>query len=406
MTSTLVFVRDRFTWLAYFMLAYYAYMQATQGQSMLFLSEELDLNYTVRSFHLSAFALGMVLAGLTGDRVAQRFGRQATFWGGGLGMAIGAVLLILGQQPIVTIATCFVMGFLGSYMLVMVNATLSDKHGSQRAIALTEANILASISAGLAPLFVGGFQSLGVGWRLALIVGVVSWALMFLYFRRSTFPQAERSATSSDRDSTSTALPLVFWVYVLLILLNVAIEWSVIFWGAEFLETAIGFSGDTATALMTAFFVAMVIGRTVGSGLARKYHSAKLLLCAIGIVIVGFPLFWLPRFAPLNIAGLFIAGLGIANLFPLTLATATNVAPLHANKASARVSMASGMAILIAPQVLGTVGDQIGIERAYGIVAIIMTAALLVLLSANWLARRNPSSVELKQRTAAVKQQN
>ncbi len=401
MQATLVFVRDRFTWLAYFMLAYYAYMQAAQSQSMLFLSGELDLSYTVRSFHLSAFALGMVLAGLTGDRVAQHFGRRGTFWGGGLGMAIGAVLLVVGHQALITIASSFPMGLIGSYMLVMVNATLSDRHGHQRAIALTEANILASISAGLAPLFVGGFQSLGMGWRLALIVGVASWALMFIYFRRSIFP---RAATSSDEESISTTLPVVFWAYVLLILLNVAIEWGMIFWGAEFLETAIGFSGDTATTLMTVFFVAMVIGRAVGSYLARKFQSARLLLVAVGIVIIGFPLFWLPRFAPLNILGLFIAGLGIANLFPLTLATATNAAPLHANKASARVSMASGTAILIAPQVLGTVGDQVGIERAYGIVAVLMTAALLVLLFANRLARRDRSTIELKQRAAPVEQ--
>jgi len=405
--SIALFVRDRFTWLAYFMLAYFAYMQAAQSQSMLFLSEELDLSYTVRGYHLSAFALGMVLAGMTGERIAARFGRRITFWGGGLGMAIGAALLVLGQQAIITITTSFVMGFLGSYMLVMVNATLSDRHGERRAVALTEANILASITAGLAPLLVGGFQSLGVGWRLALITGIVGWILMLVYFRRAVFLQPASSVTGAgDDSSTSTGLTLVFWAYVLLVVLNVAIEWSFIFWGAEFLETAVGFSGDTATALMTAFFLAMVIGRTAGSRLTHRFQSTRLLLVAIGIVIVGFPLFWLPRFAPLNIFGLFVAGLGIANLFPLTLAAATNAAPLHANKASARVSMASGIAILVAPQVLGAVGDQTGIESAYGIVVFLMTGALIVMLAANWLATRDPLTIKLKKRAAAVEQQN
>ena len=230
---------------------------------------------------------------------------------------------------------------------------------------------------------------------------------MLLYFRRAVFPQPASSASIEDEvDSTATALPLVFWAYVLLVVLNVAIEWSVIFWGAEFLETVIGFSGDTATTLMTAFFVAMVIGRAAGSRLTHRFQSTRLLLVAIAIVIVGFPLFWLPRFAPLNIFGLFVAGLGIANLFPLTLAAATNVAPLHANKASARVSMASGIAILIAPQVLGTVGDQIGIESAYGIVIFLMTGALIVLFAANWLVARDPLTIKLKKRAAAVEQQN
>jgi fucose permease len=155
---------------------------------------------------------------------------------------------------------------------------------------------------------------------------------------------------------------------------------------------------------MTAFFVAMVIGRVIGSRLARRFHSAQLLLVAIGIVVIGFPLFWLPRFAPLNLLGLFIAGLGIANLFPLILATATSAAPQHANIASARVSMASGSAILIAPQILGSVGDQVGIENAYGIVALLVLIALLVTISANRLAMRERSLVELEQRAAPIQQ--
>ncbi|MCI0351309.1 MAG: hypothetical protein L0Z53_17945, partial [Acidobacteriales bacterium] len=118
--TTVSFVRDRFTWLAYCMLAYYAYMQAAVSQVMLFLSEELDLNYTIRGYHLSAFALGMVLVGISADRVAQRFGRRTAFWAGGLGMALGAVLLAAGRHAIVTIAASFAMGFLGTYLLVMI----------------------------------------------------------------------------------------------------------------------------------------------------------------------------------------------------------------------------------------------------------------------------------------------
>ena len=397
-----VFVRDRFTWLAYFMLAYYAYMQATLSQVMLFLSQELNLNYTVRGYHISAFALGMVLAGVSADRVAQRFGRRVSFWGGGLGMALGALLLALGHHPTITIASSFVMGFVGSYLLVMIQATLSDKYGDSRAIALTESNILASITAGLAPLFVGGFQSLGFGWRIALLLGIVSWLLMATFWRNTGFPQSQANPASNTLGKS--ALPIAFWAYIVAVFINVAIEWSMIFWGAEFLETAVGLTGDAATAMMTAFFVAMVIGRVVGSTLTRKLRSAQLLLAAIGIIMVGFPLFWLPRFAPLNILGLFIAGLGIANLFPLTLASATSAAPLYANKASARVSMASGTAILIAPQILGSIGDQVGIENAYGMVGLLALTALLVTVTANRLAAHNPSLVELEQRAAPIQQ--
>src|SRR5690349_1925410 len=95
MTST--FTRDRFTWLAYLMLAYYAYMQATLGTLMAFLRVELDVSYTVSGLHMSAFALGMMGAGLTSDRLAARLGRGAMFWGGGAGMAASALGITLGR---------------------------------------------------------------------------------------------------------------------------------------------------------------------------------------------------------------------------------------------------------------------------------------------------------------------
>ena len=61
MTTHPPFLRDRFTWLAYLMLAYFAYLQAVLGPLVPFLRDELHLSYTVSGLHLSAFSIGMVL---------------------------------------------------------------------------------------------------------------------------------------------------------------------------------------------------------------------------------------------------------------------------------------------------------------------------------------------------------
>jgi fucose permease len=226
---------------------------------------------------------------------------------------------------------------------------------------------------------------------------------MAVRWRVSEFPP-QRTVPQPDnaKQQNDSMLSVSFWAYIVAVFINVAIEWSVIFWGAEFIEIALGLNSITATSLMTAFFIAMVIGRIAGSALSRRVASARLLLIALGIVLIGFPLFWLPRFTPLNILGLFIAGLGIANLFPLTLATASSAVPHHANLASARVSMASGLAILIAPQILGSMGDQVGIESAFGIVAALALAALAVTFAANRMAVRDPSRVESEHRATLI----
>lgn len=382
-----VFVRTRFTWLAYLMLAYYAYLQASLGPLMPFLRAELNLSYTVAGLHVSAFALGMVLAGLSGDSLAHRFGRYVLFWGGAAGMAVGGIGLALGNTVVFTLAGILVMGWLGSFVLVMIQAMLSDRYQGQRTIALTEANVAASIFAGMSPLLVGGFQRIGVGWQGALYFGAAALVALAIVFWREPLPE---SARKTESEALPQKLPATFWAYWVVIFLAVSVEWCTMFWGADFLENEVGLARVNAATMMSIFFCAMVLGRFLGSRLSRRFAGGRLLIGALAITIIGFPLFWLAPIAALNIAGLFVCGLGIANLFPLTLSVAVGVAANQPDRASARVSMAGGLAILIAPLVLGWVADYTGIFWAYGLEGVLLAVALVMALLANRLASVSP----------------
>jgi fucose permease len=391
-SSNSPFVRDRFTWLAYLMLAYFAYLQAALGPLMPFLRAELNLNYTLAGLHFSAFALGMVLAGVSGDRLARRWGRWIVFWGGAGGMAAGALCLVLGSRVAITVAGAFIMGWLGAFLLVMIQAGLADRHAEARAVALTESNLGASISAGLSPVVVGGFQRLGLGWRGALVLAVLVLALVGARFLRVTIPDARQGSPRSG--PAGRGLPLSFWAYWLVIILCVSVEWCLVFWGADFLQNSLGLSKVNAATAMSIFFLAMVLGRLSGSRLSRAVSSANLLLFALGVSLAGFPIFWLARCAPLNIAGLFVAGFGVANLFPLTLSVAVGLDPTQSNMASARVSLGAGLAILIAPLALGWTADQVDIQNAYGMVALLLILAIAVaVLARRWVTRDASSRV-------------
>ncbi|MEO8397960.1 MAG: MFS transporter, partial [Chloroflexota bacterium] len=263
MTTT--FVRDRFTWLAYFMLAYFSFMQSSLGPLTPFLRADLHLNYSETGLHLSAFAFGMIIAGLSAERVTARWGRRAVFWGGALGLGFGGVLLTLGRSVIFTVPSALIMGFLGAYLLVMIPACLTDHHGSQRAIALTESNVAASISATLAPLFVGIGETIGLTWRFGLLVGAGICLVLAVVFRKTPIPaEVKRAQTQASRP-----LPRRFWAYWLVVVFAVSLEWCMVFWGADFLQNSVGLEKVTASTLMSVFFVAMVIGRVIGSRLTR-----------------------------------------------------------------------------------------------------------------------------------------
>lgn len=373
-------MRDRLTWLAYFMLAYYAYLQAGIGPIMPFLATEVPMSYTVRSFHLSAFAIGMIVAGSSGDCVAHRLGRWRVFWAGAWGMAAGAVLLMVVRQPLLTIAACFIMGLLGSYLLVMIQATLAQHHGDNRAIPLTESNVASASAALFAPVLVSQFEALAVGWRMAMLVGIVLLAGCWLAGRKEHIPEAQTAAPSSEQ--RSGRLPPIFWLYWLIVLLGVSLEWCTIFWGATFLEEVLKLSRVDAAASMTVFFLSLVVGRALGSVLTRRLPTLTLLTAAALLAAGGFPMLWLARTPVVALVGLLLLGIGVANLFPLTLAAATATVPEHANLASARISLGSGVAILVTPQILGTLADQIGIQQAFLIAGVLCLGIIAIVFAA------------------------
>jgi predicted MFS family arabinose efflux permease len=384
--SAVPFVRDRFTWLAYLMLAYGTYMVSTIGPLMPFLAADLGLSYTVRGFHTSAFAVGGIIAGVFADRAAHRFGRPRLFWIGGGGLALGALMLIVLREPALTISAAFVIGLLGTLMFVMVQAGIADHHGEQRGIAISESNVGAAMAGLLAPLLISQAEGLALGWRVALMLGIGAWALMAVFGRRIPVPSQPRTPVLH---TGSTRLPRLFWLFWGTMFLGVAVEWSVGFWTAEFFERALGVDRVTAAGTLSVLWLAIILGRVAGSFLSRRFQPSVLLIGAAALAAAGFPVLWLARDPLVATAALFVTGLGIANFFPMSLSAAATAAAFNTNAAAARIALANGLAILIAPQVLGSAADQMGIASAFGLVGVLAGALLALALLANWSQRRH-----------------
>ena len=121
------FVRYPLTWATYALVGYFAYLETVLGPLMPFLRAEHGFSYTVASLHFSAFALGAMPVGFFGDRVAGRWGRRASLWGGGAGMAAGALLLGASPVPPGTILGAFLMGTCGGLLIITTQAILTDK---------------------------------------------------------------------------------------------------------------------------------------------------------------------------------------------------------------------------------------------------------------------------------------
>lgn len=381
------FNRDRFTWLAYLLLAFYGYFLNVLGPITPFLKDELHLSYTVSSLHFSAFACGILLVGLGGHLAIARLGRWRGLWLGALGLSAGVILLVLGRNALVTITASFLMGLVGSLILAIVPSALSDRHGERRAVALTEANLIASLVASGAPLMVGWFALTVAGWRLGLVIVACTPLLMYLSLGRIKPVPVEveppagfqpPSASPKHSHLADAPLPALYWAYWAAIVMVVSVEFCMIFWSANYLETSLGFPKVSAAQAVSLFLGAMIVGRLTSSRLVQHFATHRLVLASILLAATGFLAYWMAANPLLVEAGLFVTGLGVAGLYPLILSLAMGAAGGKTVQASARATLASGTAIFTLPLVLGHLADAVGIRPAYSVVILLLAGAFLI----------------------------
>jgi fucose permease len=221
----------------------------------------------------------------------------------------------------VTVGSVLVMGVGGGLLLATIQAALADHHGELRTVALTEANVAASVAYVLLIGVLSLTAALHVGWRVALLASLAVPVLAWWSNRRLAIdaPPPPPSRAAQGR------LPGVFWLAAAVLFCAVAAEWCVTAWGASFVQDATGVSTDTAVALMAGYFGGVVAGRVLGSRLARRHDPARLLALALAVTAVGFAILWPTTASAQALVGLALLGIGLGNLFPMGMSLVLGV---------------------------------------------------------------------------------
>jgi MFS family permease len=363
------FRRDRLTWIAYVVLAWFAYLQAAPGLVIAHLRDELDLSYTTGGLHVAAFAAGSMVAGVISARLERALGRRRLFWSAAALMGAGTIGLTAGRTAEVTVGSVLVMGVGGGLLLVTIQAALADHHGERRAVALTEANVAASIAYVVLIGVLSLTAALHAGWRVALLASLAVPALAWWSNRRLAIDAPPPSRVAQGR------LPGVFWIAAAMLFCTTAAEWCITAWGATFVEDAAEVSTDAAVALMAGYFGGVVAGRTLGSRLTRRHDPARLLALALAVTAAGFAILWPSRGPAQALVGLSLLGIGLGNLFPMGVSVTVGLAPGRAALASGRAVVMTSLAVLLAPLTVGTLADATSLRAALGVVPVVLALA-------------------------------
>ena len=360
------FHRSRLTWVAYVLLAWFAYLQAAPGLVVAHLRDELDLSYAAGGLHVAAFAAGSMVSGFISARIEGAVGRRRLLWSAAALLGVGTIGLTAGRTPAVTVGSVLVMGVGGGLLLVTIQATLADHHGERRTVALTEANVAASVAY---VILIGALSLTAVldaGWRVALLGSLVVPLLAWWRNRGVAIDARPPSHGAQGR------LPDVFWIAGAMLFCTTAAEWCITAWGATFAADAADVSTDTGVALMAGYFGGVVGGRILGSRLAHRHDPARLLAYALGATAVGFAILWPSTSPPQVLVGLSLLGIGLGNLFPLGISVTVALAPGRAARASGRAVAVTSFAVVLAPLTVGTLADATSLTGALAVVPVML----------------------------------
>ncbi len=375
-------MRERNPRLAYLDLLAIGYSLYGVGAAGPFIRTHLGLTDAETGLHSTAMAVGLVAAGLLAARLDRRLTARSVHAGAVVSIALGWLLLAWALAFPVTLVAAAFIGAGSGIILGHVNTHLGAEGGATSRQLLARANVWAMVAALAGPLVIAASVALGLSWQGALGPAALVLAAALAGSRSVRSPLAEATAGAAR-------LPWAYWRAWLFVVFAVAIEFSIVFWAATLVQRRTGLTTADATLVAAGFLAGMTAGRLL---LSERHVAAvnphRMVFAAVATALIGALIVWMSEAAPLSALGLFVAGVGVASLYPVGVALALETAPGQPATAGARLTIASGGAILTAPFVLGVVSDAVGVIAGWSMILVVGAGALAMALIVEADARR------------------
>ena len=314
-------------------------------------------------FGLIAFALFSVPGGVLMDRKGKKFLMLLS-----LGIVlVGEAVPALTTGYLMLVAAIFLIGIGMTLLQVAGNPIMRDVSAEGRyARNLTFAQFIKGLGSIAGPAVAIALISRGLPWNSIFTVFGLFVAITFVAV---VFLKVDEKKRDDDKPPASigSSFALLKNPYVFLMIfglfLYVGAEVGVNSWIATYLNQKFQFDlGSLATGGIAFFFVALSIGRLLGSAIlnfmsARQFLVVTALLSVLGMLGIIFGT------KEIALASIFAAGLGFGNIFPLIFAILIDRMPERSAELSGLLCMAiAGGAVV--PLVMGAVNDSFGITGA------------------------------------------
>jgi FHS family L-fucose permease-like MFS transporter len=318
-------------------------------------------------FGFIAFALFSVPGGVLMDKKGKKFLMLLSL---GIVVAGQAVPAAGGGSYALLVAAIFAIGIGMTLLQVAGNPIMRDVSAEGRyARNLTFAQFIKGLGSIAGPFLAVALAVSGSRWESIVRMYRVFAVIVAVTFVGVLLLQVEEKKGADEKPPASirSSFALLGTPYVFLMIfglfLYVGAEVGVNSWIATFLSERHAFDiARLATGGIAFFFVALTLGRLVGSAVLN-FMSARLFLVVTSAVSVLGTLGILLGSREVAVASIFVTGLGFGNVFPLVFSILIDHMPERSAELSGLLCMAiAGGAVV--PFLMGEVKDAVGITAA------------------------------------------
>jgi len=253
---------------------------------------------------------------------------------------------------------------------------MSHHYGKAAEVAIPQANGIASVGFVTGTALIGTIASLYRDfWRLGLLLALPVALVLVLVGREKNSEEhvPDESGPQSGKMSPK------FWLAWFGFVACISSEFATSFWAAALLKDRVGSTAAISTVAIVALGTGMGIGRWFGGSLLKTFKLDNQLLGIVALQFFGFTAFWLSHSMIISLVCLLVIGLGISMQFALSAIRLVGFSDNRPDLAVGKASLAAGIAIAGAPFLLGFLGDNFGISRAYIMVPVLIALAFIII---------------------------
>ena len=370
------FQRDRFFWVVATQTAIVNFYLGGFGPAQSLLRADQGTSLTIAGLHGTAMGVASIAAGYANPHLAHKFGRARTKWVG-LGIfLLGLFLFVISPPVILTLPATLITGFGTSIVINTMLTSMSHHYGKAAEVAIPQANGIASVGFIAGTALIGTIASLYRDfWRLGLLLALPVALVLVLVGREKNIEEhvPDESGPQSGKMSPK------FWLAWFGFVACISSEFATSFWAAALLKDRVGSTAAISTVAIVALGTGMGIGRWFGGSLLKNFKLDNQLLGIVALQFFGFTAFWLSHSMIISLVCLLVIGLGISMQFALSAIRLVGFSDNRPDLAVGKASLAAGIAIAGAPFLLGFLGDNFGISRAYIMVPVLIALAFIII---------------------------